>query len=54
MKGIATDTLQKNQRYQEATLSLQKHLGPSHAFIHQSAHTNPIKLGGGQGRHKTL
>lgn len=54
MKGIATDKLHKIQRYQEAILSVQKHLGPSHAFIHQSVHTNPTKSGGGQVRHKTL
>lgn len=54
MKDIATDTPHKIQRYQEATLSVQKHLGPSHAFIHQSIHTNITKLGGGQERHKTL
>lgn len=54
MKSTATHTLHKTQRYKEATLSEQKHLGPSHAFIHQCVHTNPTNLGGGQGRHKTL
>lgn len=56
MKGKATDTGHKIQIYQIyiSALSVQKHLGPSHAIIHQSVHTNPTKLGGGQGRHKAL
>lgn len=54
MKGIAIGTLHKIHRYQEGTLSVKKHQGPSHAFIHQSVHTNPTRLGGVQGRHKTL
>lgn len=56
MKGIATDTRHKIQMYQIyiSALSVQKHLGPSHAIIHQSVHNNPTKLGGGQERHSTL
>lgn len=56
MKGLYLPSKRhttQNSRYQEATVSVQKYMGPSRVFIHQTTYTNSTKSEG-RGGNNTL